>query len=297
MRSNLPKGVHRVRRKVKGGTRFHFYAWRGGPKFWISDCHTPTDPEFLRAYVEATERPKANKYMTPRLVDDFLSSTAMPKAERSRQDLQKWALRFADHFKDADAVIFEERGSRGEVNKWRSQWKHSPKQHDVAGTHAARILNWAVEEGKLTEHHCHKLHRLYTVDRSEIVWASSDLEAMKNLAPEWVWRVLCVACETGLRPGDLGPVDVHRTAPVSAQIHQCQPILCRQGGPLSSEICDAMVDFGRNPEGTRRKLPPTREFSLPIRRSLRSNSSRWTQFSPAPVRFGERQQALAVVEK
>lgn len=203
MRSNLPKGVHRVRRKVKSGTRFHFYAWRGGPKFWTSDCHTPTDPEFSRAYYEATARPKANKYTTPQLVDDFLSSTAMPKAERSRQDLRKWALRFACHFNDAPAVIFEERGSRGEVNKWRSQWKHSPRQHDAAGTHAARILNWAVEEGKLVEHHCHKLHRQYSVDRSEIVWASSDLEMMKNTAPEWVWRVLCVACETGLRPGDL----------------------------------------------------------------------------------------------
>lgn len=30
-RSNFPKGVHRVRRKVATGVRYHFYAWRGGP--------------------------------------------------------------------------------------------------------------------------------------------------------------------------------------------------------------------------------------------------------------------------
>lgn len=200
---DLPKGVHRVRRKLVSGVRWHFYAWRGGPKFWVDDKRQPTDPEFFRSFAEATARPKPADYMTPQMVDDFLSSTAMPKAERSRRDLRKWGLRFAEHFKDAPVVIFEERGSRGEVNAWRALWKHSPKQHDTAGTHATRILNWAVEEGKLAEHHCHRLHRLYEVDRSEIIWARSDREAFDAIAPEWVRRILVVACETGLRPADL----------------------------------------------------------------------------------------------
>lgn len=200
---DLPKGVHRVRRKVQGGYRWHFYAWRGGPKFWTDDVRKPTESEFYHAFAEVTARPKPSEYMVPQMVDDFLSSTALPKAERSRLDLRKWGLRFADHFKDAPAIIFEERGSRGEMNAWRAQWSHSPKQHDVAGTHATRILNWAVQEGKLGEHFCHKLHRLYEVDRSEIIWASSDREAFNEIAPEWVKRILCVACETGLRPGDL----------------------------------------------------------------------------------------------
>ncbi|WP_237401087.1 tyrosine-type recombinase/integrase [Rhodovulum sulfidophilum] len=73
----------------------------------------------------------------------------------------------------------------------------------MAGTHAVRILNWAVQEGKLTEHHCHKLHRLYDVDRSEIVWTQTDRAAFNAVAPEWVRRILCAACETGLRPADL----------------------------------------------------------------------------------------------
>ena len=137
------------------------------------------------------------------MVDMFLSSAARAKGQRSFADQRKWLLRFADHFLDAPAVIFEERGSRGEVNKWRAHWKHSPKQHDMAGTHAVRVLNWAVEEGLLSEHHCHKLPRLYAVDRSEVVWTPADRAAINAKAPEWVQRLLCVACETGLRPGDL----------------------------------------------------------------------------------------------
>ena len=199
----LPKGVHRVRRQLKVGVRWHFYAWRGGPKFWEGEERFPRDPAFFHAYADAIERPKPKDYMTFQMVDDFLSSTAMPKGERSRKDIQKWLLRFADHFKDAPAVIFEERGSRGVVNEWRAIWAHSPKQHDDAGVHATRVLNWAVSEGKLAEHFCHKLHRLYEVDRSEIVWTPSDIEAFNAIAPEWVRRILAVACETGLRPGDL----------------------------------------------------------------------------------------------
>lgn len=200
----LPKHVHRVRRKLScGKSRFHFYAWRGGPKFWEGDVHSPTDTDFFMAFAECVARPSSAILTTPALVDEFLSSTAMPRAERSKADIRLWALRFADHFRDAPAVIFEERGSRGEMNMWRAGWQHSPKQHDAAGTHAVRVLNWAVEEGKISEHHCHKLRKIYEVDRSEIVWTPADREAVESIAPGWVRRLLCVACETGLRPGDL----------------------------------------------------------------------------------------------
>lgn len=161
----------------------------------------PRDPDF--ALADYAARPKLGALMLPVLADAFLSSTAIPDGKRSRADQRKWVLRFAAHFKDAPACIFEERGSRGEMNKWRAEWKHSPKQHDAAGTHAVRILNWAVKEDKLSEHHCHRLNKVYSVDRSEIVWVSSDVEAINAIAPEWVKRLFCVACETGLRPGDL----------------------------------------------------------------------------------------------
>ncbi|MGR3486239.1 MAG: tyrosine-type recombinase/integrase [Paracoccaceae bacterium] len=196
-----------MRRKLAGGrSRFHFYAWRGrgAPKFWEDDKRDPTDPDFFVAYAETVERPAPAEPMVPDLVDASLDSAAMPKGERSKADLRRWVLRFAAHFQDAPAVIFEKRASRGEVNAWRAQWKHSPKQHDMAGTHAVRVFNWAVDEGRLVEHHYHRLRRLYEVDRSEIVWSPADRDTFDAVAPEWVRRILCVACETGLRPGDLG---------------------------------------------------------------------------------------------
>jgi len=95
-----------------------------------------------------------------------LSSASLPKAERSKADIRKWLELFREEFGADPIAMFEERASRGEVNNWRKKWLHSPKQHDMAGTHATRVLNWAVEEGKLKEHHCHKLKKLYQSNRT-----------------------------------------------------------------------------------------------------------------------------------
>ena len=148
-KSNLPKGVHRVRRKVVNGVRYHFYAWRGGPKFWEGTAPSPKEPEFFHAFSECGKPSIAGAYLTTQLVDDFLSSASLPKAERSKADIRKWLELFRVEFGADPVAMFEARASRGEVNNWRKKWLHSPKQHDMAGTHATRILNWAVEEGKL----------------------------------------------------------------------------------------------------------------------------------------------------
>ncbi len=198
-----PKGIHRVARKVAGGWRYHFYAWRGGPSFWAGPDREPTEPEFFAALAKATERQKPLVYLVPHLVDDFIDSPAMPKAPRTVADYRKWLGRFADAFKDDPAAIFEEPASRAEVNDWRATWKHSPRQYDYAATVVTVCLNWAVDAGKLGQHHCHRLRKVYAVDRAEIVWTPAHRETLVAAAPDWVARILTAACETGLRPGDL----------------------------------------------------------------------------------------------
>ena len=200
------KGIHRVRRRLANGQkREHHYAWRGGPKFWTSDSDVQLNsPEYVAALAAVTSRPKPAKLLTSEMVDAYLSSADFKaKRPRTQADYRKWALRFAKEFGHDPAAMFEEPASRGEVNEWREIWAHSPKQFDYAGTVAAVILNWAREAGKISEHHCDKLKKLYSVDRSEIVWTPADIEAFNAKAPEWTRRILAVACETGLRPGDL----------------------------------------------------------------------------------------------
>ena len=85
-KSSLPKGVHRVRRKIVSGVRYHFYAWRGGPKFWEGTVASPNEPEFFHAFAECGKPTKPSEFLTSQLVDDFLSSASLPKAERSKAD-------------------------------------------------------------------------------------------------------------------------------------------------------------------------------------------------------------------
>lgn len=203
-RPRLPKGVHAVRRVRADGAIFHFYAWRGGPKFWTDTRRYPNEPAFHAAFAEVIKLPKPSAYMTSTMVDDFLSSPHMPKGERTRADYRRWALRFAEAFKDDPAAMFDEPESRGEVNEWRKRWGHSPKQYDYAGTVVTRVLNWAWKDaGKIRQHHCAGFRKVYEVDRSEIVWTAAQRKAVVAIAPEWVARILTTACETGLRVGDL----------------------------------------------------------------------------------------------
>lgn len=227
-RSGLPKGVHRVKRSVKGGIRFHFYAWRGGPSFWIDTLKFLTDPKFFISFAKVVKKREPAEYMAYQMIDDFLASASMPKAQRSKDDLKKWALRFQKEFHEDSAAIFEERASRGEVNAWRSQWKHSPKQHDAAGTHAVWILNWAVEDGHIKEHFCHRLPRLYEPDRSLIVWTPKDRKSVEEKAPKWVSRMLEVACETGLRASDLVKIDLEKHVEVAGGIRRLRVMTAKR---------------------------------------------------------------------
>lgn len=205
MRVNL-KGVHRVRRRLADGTvREHHYAWRGGPKFWDSASGVAKgSPEYLAALAEHDRRPKPATLSAPAMIDAYLDSAEFRAlAPRTQADYRKWALRLADEFREDAAAIFEDPGCRGEVNEWRQKWAHSPKQYDYAGTVCTVILNWAREAGKIKEHHCDRLRKLYSADRSEILWTPADIEAFNAVAPAWVRRILAVAVETGLRPGDL----------------------------------------------------------------------------------------------
>lgn len=204
-RVNL-KGIHRITAKLAdGSSKEYHYAWRGGPKFWDSDSpFEKNTPEYLAALASKASLPKPESEMTPTTVDAYLDNAAVTtKAPRTQADYRKWALRFAEAFKDDPIAMFTEPESRGEVVAWCSKWNHSPRQHDEAVGAATRFLNWAVKSGKLLQHHCHKLPKYYEVDRSEIVWTAAHQEAVGEIAPEWVRRLLGAACETGLRVGDL----------------------------------------------------------------------------------------------
>jgi len=200
------RGIHRVRARLADGSRREYhYAWRGGPKFWSSgDGVAQGSADYLAALAALGETPKPKQLTTPQMVDAYIDNAEFRMLKpRTQADYRRWAMRFAEEFADDPAAMFEEAESRSEINEWRQKWAHSPKQYDYAGTVATVILNWSVDFGKLRQHYCHRLRKLYSADRSEIIWTPQDIAKLQAVAPLWVQRVLTATCETGLRPGDL----------------------------------------------------------------------------------------------
>lgn len=206
-RGNLPPEVHRVRAKLADGSVCYYFSLRGrkGTGFWKDPRPFPKASEFFAAYtaVMTAALPKVKGDTTDGLVDAYLRSAEfLALKPRTQADYRRWAMRFSAEFKHDPAAMFEEHAARAEVNEWRAQWAHSPKQYDYAGTLVTRILNWAQDVGKIAEHHC-SFKKVYRSDRSDVLWAPEHVDAVAKRAPAWVSRILIAACETGMRPGDL----------------------------------------------------------------------------------------------
>ncbi|HID30406.1 MAG TPA: site-specific integrase, partial [Desulfobacterales bacterium] len=207
----------------------------------------------------------------------------MPKGQRSKDDLKKWALRFQAEFDDDPAKMFEERASRGEVNTWRSKWKHSPKQHDAAGTHAVRVLNWAVEEGLIKEHFCHRLPRLYEADRSLIVWTPEDREAVANKAPKWVSRILEAGCETGLRASDLVKIDLEKHVEITGRVRRLRVVTAKRKRVAYIPVTERLAELiDQTPQGQQYLL--VSETKQPLTARWASNKiTEWRRVAEVPL--------------
>ena len=67
----------------------------------------------------------------------------------------------------------------------------------------SRVLSFAVQQGKLATNPCEGMKRLYSGDRSEIIWTDEHISHFKDFcSPEVAWAV-DLAAHTGLRYGDL----------------------------------------------------------------------------------------------
>lgn len=204
---SLPEEVHRVKARLAGGEVVYYFSLRGrkGTGVYRSPDRLPRTREFFDAYAEAMDaaKPKSSSYETSQLIDDYISSIKFTRLrKRTQDDYRLWIARFRDEFGVDPAAMFEEWESLGEVNDWRSSWKHSPKQYDYAGTVVTILLNWGVKEGKLRRHHC-CFDKVYKADRAHITWQPAFIEKFLSVAPENMARVLIAATETGLRPADL----------------------------------------------------------------------------------------------
>ena len=189
--------------KTTAKGRTYWYAWRGGPRL----RGEPGSPEFMASYNEAVEShrtPDIGRFKF--LVVAYKASAEYTKlADSTRKNWSPWLDRIAKYFGDLRIAQFDRPEKiRPVIRRWRNQWADKPRTADYGLQVLSRVLSHAVDPlGRLTSNPCAGIKRLYSGDRSEVIWADSDIVQIKPFCTPEIAHGIDLAAATGLRRGDL----------------------------------------------------------------------------------------------
>ena len=193
------KGLHTV--KAKGRT--YYYAWRGGPAV----KGEPGTPEFVASYNEAVAGRAAtdDKRFRSVVVRYRSSDEYKGLADSTRQKWSRWLDRIADYFGNLRTVQFSRTEKiRPFIKKWRAQYAATPRTADMGMQVLSRVCSYGVDTlAEIASNPCDGIKQLYSVDRSEIIWADDDMAALKAKCSVEIALAVDLAAHTGLRVSDL----------------------------------------------------------------------------------------------
>ncbi len=204
------KGLYRKRHKMADGeARVYCYAWRGGPAL-MDDDGVPLKEgtqEFAQAFLNA----KAGRFKSAipddtmrTLVEEYKAAAVFKKlSDASKRDYNRILDKIMDQFGDMPLAAIEDRRARGTFLSWRDGMQDTPRSADYHWTVLARVLSIAKSRGKISVNPCESGGRLYSADRSELLWTDAHVDKLKAVASNEVWWVVMMALWTGQRQGDL----------------------------------------------------------------------------------------------
>lgn len=220
VRINLT-GIHRIRKKLADGTsREYHYAWRGrgAPRFWDSASGVRVgSPEYLAALAACSPKAAAAQGKFRAAIIAFMDSSDFTRlAPRTQADMRKSISHptsgIDSKFGSAPIAAFDDPRIRAQALQWRDGI--GGKVGDDRIRHLQRIVGFAIDRNMIRTNHLRDIRSVYKSNRAEIFWLPDEVEAFAAGAPAHVWRILAIALETGLRPGDLAQLSrehIHRT--------------------------------------------------------------------------------------
>jgi integrase len=193
------KGVAKV--TAKGRT--YYYAWRGGPRL----LGEPGSPEFITSFNEAYESrrtPDSARFRS--LITLYKASNDYKNLEDStKRNWARWLDRIGEYFGYLSIAQFDRpQKIRPVIVRWRNQCADKPRSADYGMQVLSRVISYAVDPlGKIAGNPCEGIRRLYSGDRSEIIWVEEDITLLKKTCTSEIADAVDLAKATGLREGDL----------------------------------------------------------------------------------------------
>ncbi len=198
----LPKGIHKVKKTMKDGSKeVYYYAWRGGPRI----IAVPGSPEFHIAYGAAlqTRREPDDKVFLS-LIINYRKSHAFDKLAKSTKHYRTIYLdEIQIRFGDMPIAALNDVSVKEIFVNWRDENADRPKAADMRIETLRVVLSNAVERGRIEANHAKGIGKLYENSRADVIWMPKEIELLLAGTTPECQRAIDLARLTGLRKGDL----------------------------------------------------------------------------------------------
>ena len=200
--ASLPKGVHKIRKTLKDGSKVtYFYAWRGGPRLFAK----PGTAEFQIEYGAALQKRKEVSGDT--LLSVIVAYRQSPKYLSLAKSTRHYRAIYLDEiqlkFGDMPLEVLDDVKIKDRFVKWRDEHIDKPKAADMRIETLRVLVAFAHERGLVNFNHVRGISKVYTNDRSDVIWTPDEIELVKGHATDACARVIDFARLTGIRKGDL----------------------------------------------------------------------------------------------
>ncbi|SES63207.1 tyrosine-type recombinase/integrase [Paracoccus homiensis] len=196
------KGENTIRKRLADGTVKTYYYHR--------DTGTPLpgqpgDPGFLAALIEAEKiQPKDVGNVNALIRDYLLSLTFEAKAASTKREYKRMLMPLGEKFGTLPVKALESPKVRGVFLDYQEEiGRDRPREADNRLSVLSAVFTYAARKGRIRENPLQGFERIYSADRSEMIWTAGDITTFMQTAPLELQQALILALHTGQRYGDL----------------------------------------------------------------------------------------------
>lgn len=194
-------GLNKVRRtRADGSIVIHYYLRSTGKKIEGRFGSKEFRENYQRARLRDTASPDSFSGLIAlyRAAPDFTSL-----ADATQRQYRRYLDMIESRFGGMPVSALEDRRVRGDFMAWRDEMLAKPKTADYVMQVLSRVISFGFDRGLVSVNWAHKIQKVYSSDRSEIIWQPDDVARFMAVASIPLCRAMALALFTGQRQQDL----------------------------------------------------------------------------------------------
>lgn len=196
------KGVFSTYKRLADGTRATYWYHRATGNRLPGEKGSP---EFLAAYLDAERLTPRDTHNVNALIRDYLLSLHFTKkASRTQAEYKRMLKELETRFGTLPIKALESGKVKGLFLDYQEEiGSNRPREADNRLSVMSAVFTRAQMRGVIKDNPIRGFERIYSSDRSDMIWLEGDIRRFMNGAPIELQRALILAIHTGQRKGDL----------------------------------------------------------------------------------------------